>query len=181
MNRKPGHYRAGLRRRVRADAAYHSTRREFLISAVAWPAVAWAGAVFAQAKPPVLIGWLSLSSRETSRTLTGLKEGLAALGWKEGSNYVLDERWADGREDRLLSLAKELATKKPAVIVTSSMLVTIRAANVAGQIPIVMISGTDPVVAGVLTGGNVVAQAIHRHAGRQAYTYGHAAVIGAGV
>ena len=127
-----------------------STRRAFILAAAAWPAVACASAAFAQSKPPVLIGWLSLGSQKTSSNLVRLKEGLAALGWKEGSNYVLEERWADGRQERLLSLAQELAARKPAVIVASTMLATISAAKVAGQIPIVMFVGTDPVAAGVV-------------------------------
>ena len=47
-------------------------------------------AVFAQAKQaPVLIGWLHADSRESSgHYLTAFKEGLAALGWKEGAQYV---------------------------------------------------------------------------------------------
>jgi putative ABC transport system substrate-binding protein len=101
-------------------------------------------------KAPVLIGWLSLRSREfDAYTLAAVKEGFVALGWKEGSQFLIEERWADGREDRLLSLAKELAAKKPAVIVASSMLAAVNAAKGAPNIPIVMVVGTDPVAAGV--------------------------------
>jgi len=58
--------------------------------------------VFAQSKQPILIGWLNTDSRELSgHYLTAFKEGLAALGWKEGAQYVIEERWANGRVDRL--------------------------------------------------------------------------------
>mgnify|MGYP006351592299 CR=1 FL=1 len=46
-------------------------------------------------------------------------EGLAALGWKEGAQYVIEERWANGRVDRLQRLAEELAARKPAIIVAA--------------------------------------------------------------
>ena len=38
------------------------TRRSFILAAAAWPALAWAGAAFGQAKkPPVVVGYLSPS------------------------------------------------------------------------------------------------------------------------
>ncbi len=142
---------AALTRRVRADTACRSTRRAFLI-AVAWPALAWTGAVRAQARQPILIGWLSFSSRESgARSLAALKEGLAALGWKEGSQVRIEERWADGQDDRLASFTQELAAKKPALIVASTLRVAVSAAKGAPKIPIVMVGTIDPVAAGLVT------------------------------
>ncbi len=128
-----------------------STRRAFLIAAAAWPALAWTGAVFGQPKkPPVLIGWLLAGSRTGSaRALTAFKEGMAALGWKEGSNYVLEERWAEGRVDRLPALAEELAAKKPALIVAGLSLATAAAVKAAPKTPIVQTSGASPVDLGL--------------------------------
>ena len=125
-----------------------STRRDFLATA-AWPALAWAGAVFAQAKPPILIGWLTLGSRGSGRQIAELKDALAALGWKEGSQVVFEERFADGRADRLPSIARELAAKKPAVIVAGATRAMVDAAKVAPTIPIVMTGGGDPIAAGL--------------------------------
>ncbi len=103
----------------------------------------------AQSKPPVLIGWLAQYSRESgAHLLAAFKEGLAALGWKEGS-VVIEERWTDGQSARFLPLAKELAAKKPALIVASASQVAIAAAKAAPQVPIVMASGGDPVEAGL--------------------------------
>ena len=150
MNRKSGHSHAGLRRRVRADASRRSTRRALVLAAAASTALAWTDAVFGQSKkPPVLIAWLSLYSRETAaRRFAALKEGLAALGWKEGAQIVIEERWADGRWDRLQPLAEELAAKKPAVIVAVPLLAAAAAVKAAPKTPIVM-SGADPVAAGL--------------------------------
>jgi putative ABC transport system substrate-binding protein len=123
-----------------------------LLAAAAWPALAWTGKAFAQTKKaPVVIGWLSLGSRESGvHVLAALKEGLAALGWKEGSQIILEERWADGRADRLPSLAKELAAKKPAVIVAAGLRAAVDAAKGASKIPIVMAAGGDPVATGLV-------------------------------
>jgi putative ABC transport system substrate-binding protein len=151
MSRKSGHWRAGLRRRVRADTPRRSTRRAFLLAAAAWPVIAWPLAALAQSKQPILIGWLHLGSRETgAHVRAALKEGLAALGWKEGSQVRIEERWADGQEDRLPLLAKELAAKKPAVIVASGLRAVVDAAKGAPKIPIVMAAGGDPVATGLV-------------------------------
>ena len=109
--------------------------------------------VFAQAKkPPVVIGWLCLRSRESAgHQLGAFKEELAALGWREGLHMVIEERWSDGRADRLPSLVKELAAIKPAVIVADGVRAASDAANWAPNIPIVMVAGTDPVTAGLVT------------------------------
>ena len=73
-----------------------AVRRKLLIAGASLPALAWAGAARAQSKPPILIGWLHADSRESSAHYLGaFKEGLAALGWKEGSQIVIEERWAD--------------------------------------------------------------------------------------
>jgi len=128
------------------------TRRKLLIAGAAWPALAFTGAVLAQTKKaPILIGWLNGGSREANRHLfAAFKEGLAALGWKEGAQYAIEERWADGRVDRLPSLAEELAAKRPAVIVAFPIPATRAAVKAASKIPVVMISGGDPVAAGLV-------------------------------
>ena len=67
-------------------------RRTLLIALGAAPFAT--PAVFAQAKKaPVVIGWLNFGSRESfSYHLAAFKEGLAALGLKEGQQFVIEER-----------------------------------------------------------------------------------------
>jgi putative ABC transport system substrate-binding protein len=151
MNVKHGRYRAALTHRVRADAPCRSTRRAFLLAAASWPALAWTGAALPQSKQPILIGWLNGGSRELNGHLfAAFKEGLAALGWKEGSQLVIEERWANGRTERLQPLAQELAAKKPAVIVAGPSLAVAAAANAAPKTPIVVATG-DPLAAGLVS------------------------------
>ena len=129
---------------------HRSTRRALILAAAAWPALAWTDAAFGQSKkPPVLIGWLHPGSRIMSRrSLTAFKEGMEALGWKEGSNYALEERWADGRVDRLPALAEELAARKPALIVALLTAVMV-AAKAAPNVPVVQAQGASPVNTGL--------------------------------
>ncbi len=123
-------------------------RRRMLLAVAVWPAFARISAVFAQSRQaPIVIGLLS-ASEVGSSLLASFKDGLAALGWREGAQFVIEERAADGRTDRLPSLAQELAAKKPALIVTLSAQATAAAAKAAPGIPIVMANSADPVLAG---------------------------------
>jgi len=107
-------------------------------------------AVLAQSKQaPVLIGWLNTGGQNTQgHFLAAFKEGLAALGWREGAQVEIEVRWADGRNERLPALARELAAKKPAVIVAAPNAPVVAAAKAAPNTPIVQASGSDPVAAG---------------------------------
>ncbi len=108
-------------------------------------------AVLAQSKQaPVMIGWLSSGSREShGHYLSLFKEGLVALGWKEGSQVVFEERWANNQVDRMPVLAEDLATKRPAVIVTTGVGTTGIAAMAAPRTPVVMAMGGNLVAAGL--------------------------------
>ncbi|MCC7486672.1 MAG: ABC transporter substrate-binding protein [Burkholderiales bacterium] len=132
---------------VPAGAGRGPARRALTLAAAAWPMLAWAGAALGQAKKaPVVIGHLSASSGGPAR-LAAFKDELAVLGWKEGPDYVLEERWANGRWERLQALAGELAASKPAVIVARAGITARAAAKAAPRIPIVMTG--DPVSVGL--------------------------------
>ena len=125
-----------------------NTRRRWLAAGAAWPALAWTGALRAQANPPVVVGMLSSSPRGRGTDL--FIEGMAALGWKLGAHYVLEERYADGRAQLLPALAQELAEKKPAVIVARPSSAARAAAAAAPATAIVLFDG-DPVSSGLVT------------------------------
>jgi putative ABC transport system substrate-binding protein len=120
-------------------------RRNLLIALSA--ALFTPGAVLAQAKkPPVVIGWLNFGSRESLiHHLAAFKEGLAVLGLKEGQQFVIEERWADQRRERLQPLAEGLAARRPAVIVAVFPSAVRAAAKAAPTTPIVLVGGGDPV------------------------------------
>jgi len=85
---------------------------------------------------------------------------MAALGWVEGRDVVMETRLAEDRLERLLDLANDLVRAQPDVIV-APINATIEAAKRAtSTIPIVMVSALDPVRRGYIKslakpGGNV--------------------------
>ena len=126
-------------------------RRAVIFAIASWSALAWTNTVFGQSKkPPVVIGWLGANSAELGRrNVAVFKEGLTALGWKEGSQFVIEGRWADGHREQLPALADELKQKKPVVIVTFLPDATHAAAKAAPQTPIVQALGNSPVDLGL--------------------------------
>ena len=132
------------------DQGVEMRRREF-IAFVCGAAATWPIAGYAQElkQDPVLIGWLAIVSRESgAHFLAAFKQELSSLGWKDGPNVVIEDRWADGQIDRLQALAEELAAMKPAVIVAFPALAVTAAAKAAPQTAIVHATGVDPIAAG---------------------------------
>lgn len=124
-------------------------RRDFI--GIVGGAAAWPIAARAQGQRPALIGWLSFASREANgQLLVALKESLATLGWNEGTQFVVEERWADGQFDRLQPLAEELAAMKPKIIVAFPGQSVRVMAKAAPGTPIIFAQTGDPVAAGLV-------------------------------
>jgi putative ABC transport system substrate-binding protein len=88
------------------------------------------------------------------------RQGLRELGYVEGKNIALEQRWAEGKRDRLPGLAAELVRLKVDVIVTAATAPALAAKKATSTIPIVMASQSDPVGTGLIVslarpGGNV--------------------------
>jgi len=143
---------AGSRRRVGADATERrSTRRGLLLAAASLLVGLYPRTAPAQQKPKAaVIGWLAASSMQSKSVLgnrAAFREGMAALGWKEGVDYVIETRSAEGRPERFPDLARELGALRPALVVATSLLTARVLAENAPGIPIVMAGGTNPVAA----------------------------------
>jgi putative tryptophan/tyrosine transport system substrate-binding protein len=98
-------------------------------------------------------------SAHTAR-MEAFRQGLRKLGYEEGTNIVIEWRFADGKLDRLPALAVELASLKVAVIVAGGTAPTRAAKEATFTIPIVMANDNDPVGSGVVSslarpGGNI--------------------------
>src|SRR5262245_47200530 len=101
----------------------------------------------AQAKEKVpRVGSLWPNNRSPhQRTLDAFQEGLRDLGWVEGKNVVIEYRWAEGRSERLPTLAAELVRLKVDVIFASSTSAAVAARDATRTIPIVTATGGEVV------------------------------------
>ncbi len=138
----------------------HVRRRKFIVAAAAL-AVPFTSFAQQQSSRTFRIGFLApVSATSFAGRVTAFKQRLNELGYAEGKNIVIEYRWADGKYDRLPSLAAELVQLKVDVIVTLTTPATLAAKQASGVIPIVMVSVGDPVGTGFVAslarpGGNI--------------------------
>ena len=108
----------------------------------------------ATAQQPSLptIGFLSSRSQsDSTRMLTGFRNGLAEAGFTEGQTVAVDFRFAEGHYDRLAPLAAELANSPIAVLAAAGGEPAARAAiAMSAKLPVVAIFGADPVRNGLV-------------------------------
>ena len=136
-------------------------RREFITllggAVASWPFTARAQQ---QAIRP-LIGFLSpLSAASAARNVAAFRSGLRDLGYLEGRNATLALRFGDGAPERLAPLAQELVALMPDVLMAGANSGAMAAQAATRTIPIVIITGTDPVALGLAQsiarpGGNI--------------------------
>jgi len=127
-------------------------RREF-IALVGRTAVAWPLAARSQQAPPV-VGILHEGLAAPLALTAAFQQGLIEGGIGQGSSVKIEDRWADGQYNRLPALAANLIDHRVDIIVTA-YLVAARAAEAATQtVPIVFITGSDPIMAGLVSSLN---------------------------
>ena len=107
------------------------------------------------------VGHLSGSGAVASKAFVdAFRDGMHALGYVEGRNWVLDERYAEGKVERLAPLAQELINRHPDVLLVATTPGNVAAKAATSRIPIVMVLVADPVGAGIVPslahpGGNI--------------------------
>jgi ABC-type uncharacterized transport system substrate-binding protein len=109
------------------------------------------------------IGYLSLVSGELDEYklwVTAFRDGLRELGYVEGENVIIEQRYAAGQVERLHALAAELVRLGVDVIVAAPAGSALEAKKVTSKIPIVFIGEPDPVGTGLVAslahpGGNI--------------------------
>jgi putative ABC transport system substrate-binding protein len=131
-------------------------RREFITllgGAAAWPLAA--RAQLRESAPRIVFLAPSPQSYQSEFT-----RGLRELGYINGVNASIEFRFSDGRDEGLLTIAKQLVHQQVNVIVASNSAATAAALAATKTIPVVMVTSGDPVGSNFIKslarpGGNV--------------------------
>src|SRR3954447_10074381 len=116
-------------------------RRRTFIAQMGCAITTWPIGAHAQQPTTPIFGILLVFSREPGRAFAEpLRAYMQALGYQEGRNINFDVAYADGKVDRLPTLAAELVERRPAVIATFGDTTGLAAKAATNSIPIVAMS-----------------------------------------
>jgi len=98
------------------------------------------------------IGILSGGTRQATRQqFDAFENGLRELNYAVGKNVILDYRFAEGKFERLPTLAAELVRSNPDILVAHTTPGSLAAKSATQKIPIVMVGIADPISVGLVS------------------------------
>jgi putative ABC transport system substrate-binding protein len=127
-------------------------RRRFLLTSLAGAITPRASGA-QQAGKIWRIGYLSLVSGELEQYkpwVAAFRDGLRELGYVEGENVMIEQRYAAGQVGRLPALAAELVRLKVDILVAAPAGSAFAAKKVTTTVPIVFMGEPDPVGTGLV-------------------------------
>jgi putative tryptophan/tyrosine transport system substrate-binding protein len=138
-------------------------RREFIAllgsAAASWP-------LAAHAQQPGRMWRIGLIAHSfDKKSADAFREVFRELGYVEGQNIIVEQRYAEGKAERFREFAEEMVRLKVDIILVFTTPAALAAKNATTTIPIVFPTAIDPVGTGVITslrhpGGNVTGGAI---------------------
>jgi putative ABC transport system substrate-binding protein len=129
-------------------------RRKF-ITLLGGAAAAWPFAARAQQQATPVVGFLrNTSAANSAHLVTAFRQGLGEVGYLEGQNLHVEFRWSEGRENELRELALDLVRRPVAVIVAANLTSLVAAKAATDTIPIVFVTGDDPIQLGFVASFN---------------------------
>ena len=129
-------------------------RREF-IGLVGGAAAMWPLAARAQQASVPVVGILSGQSQNSEAALLAeWRKALNETGYVEGRNVAFEYRFADGQADRLPMLAADLVGRQVSVLLANTTPPAFAAKAATAAIPIVFVTGVNPVEAGLVSSFN---------------------------
>jgi putative tryptophan/tyrosine transport system substrate-binding protein len=137
-------------------------RRRDFITLASGAVASWSCAAHAQQSAKPVIGIMSARSAAASvEHMAAFRRGLKEAGYIEDQNVAIEYHWADGDPDKLTAFAADLVRRQVSVIVALASPNSALAAKAAtATIPIVFVSGLDPIKFGLVAsfnhpGGNI--------------------------
>jgi putative tryptophan/tyrosine transport system substrate-binding protein len=138
-------------------------RREFIAlvgGAFAWPIALRAQQPGKMCRLAIFTAGSRWDIRSGNSPSSAFFSALRDLGWIEGKNIIVEERFADDQLDRLPELAVELVRLNVDVIIAAGTLAPLAAKRATATIPIVLANAGDPVGSGLVAslaqpGGNI--------------------------
>ena len=129
--------------------ASYIRRRKFLAT-LGGAAAAWPLAAYAQQPAMPVIGFLrDTSLADATHLVAAFRQGLKEAGFIEGQNVLIEYRSAEDQAHRLPALVDDLVRRQVALIVGNTPS-SLAAKAATTTVPIVFVSGNDPVINGLV-------------------------------